>query len=136
IDAPKVYFVAKLAHSSAYVVDRANVEEGAEEWWREPNGTGAFKLKGWTDNLVLALERNDDYHLTPAKVPYVVFRLLAGIPFGGIPSLMYETGEVDAARNDTHARLPQAFAALGWRNTVAIRIDSPGGSVTLETLPQ
>ena len=97
IDAPKVYFVAKLAHSSAYVLDRTNVEEGAEEWWREPNGTGPFKLKGWTDNLVLALERNDDYHLTPAKVPYVVFRLFPGIPFGGVPSLMYETGEVDAA---------------------------------------
>ena len=97
IDAPKVYFAAKLAHSSAYVVDRANVEEGGEEWWREPNGTGPFKLKGWTDNLVLAMERNDDYHLTPAKVPYVVFRLFAGIPFGGVPSLMYEAGEVDAA---------------------------------------
>ena len=98
IDAPKVYFVAKLAHSSAYVVDRANVEEGGGEWWREqPNGTGPFKLKGWTESLVLALERNDDYHLTPAKVPYVVFRLFAGLPFGGIPSLMYKTGEVDAA---------------------------------------
>lgn len=32
-----------------------------------------------------------------------------------LPEILFLTGEVDAARNDNHERLPQAFAALGWR---------------------
>ncbi len=44
IDAPKSYFLSKLTYSTAYVVDRANVESG-EEWWHSPNGTGPFKLR-------------------------------------------------------------------------------------------
>ncbi len=32
-----------------------------------------------------------------------------------LPEILFLTGEVDAARNDNHERLPQAFAALGWQ---------------------
>ena len=44
IDAPKSYFLSKLTYPTAFVVDRANVEPGGE-WWRNPNGTGPFKLR-------------------------------------------------------------------------------------------
>ena len=77
IDAAKVYFLAKLSHPIAFVVDRLNVEEG-EQWWLEPNGTGPFHLKGWQPEIVMALEHNPDYYRTPAKIPYIVFRHLGG----------------------------------------------------------
>lgn len=92
IDAAKVYFLAKLTHPVAFVVDRANVVEGGEQWWLNPNGTGPFRLKGWQPGIIMALERNPDYYGTPAKIPYIVFRHL-----GLSPLRMYETGEVDVA---------------------------------------
>ncbi|MDD5093033.1 MAG: ABC transporter substrate-binding protein [Dehalococcoidia bacterium] len=89
IDAPKAYFLAKLTHPVAFVVDQANVESGGE-WWREPNGTGPFKLKEWKVDEIITLERNDGYYGEMPKVKNVVFRLYAGIPM-----MMYETGEID-----------------------------------------
>jgi len=92
IDAAKVYFLARLTHPVAFVVDRDNVGQGGEQWWLNPNGTGPFLIKGWQQGIVMALERNSDYYRTPAKIPYIVFRHL------GLSSLrMYETGEIDVA---------------------------------------
>jgi ABC-type transport system substrate-binding protein len=73
----------------AFVVDEANVKSG-KEWWRKPNGTGPFKLKGWEDGELLLLERNELYYRDKAKVSYIAFRL------SGAPMQMYETGEIDA----------------------------------------
>jgi oligopeptide transport system substrate-binding protein len=87
IDAPKAYFLSKLAYPTAFVVDKANVELGAD-WWRKPNGAGPFKLKKWDkDNIIL--ERNEVYYLDPAKVSQVVFRLQ------GVPMTMYEENKID-----------------------------------------
>jgi oligopeptide transport system substrate-binding protein len=46
IDAPKVYFLAKLTYPTTFVVDKTNVESG-NGWWMKPNGTGPFKLTEW-----------------------------------------------------------------------------------------
>lgn len=89
IDAPKAYFLDKLAYPTAFVVDRANVESG-EDWWREPNGTGPFKLKEWKEGQWLILERSQIYYGEPAKLEQVVFRFLAGAPMA-----LYETGQID-----------------------------------------
>ncbi len=89
IDAPKSYFLSKLTYPTAFVVDRANVESGGE-WWREPNGTGPFKLGQWDENSLLVLEKNELYYGELAKVNYVVFQL-----WGGMPMNMYETGKID-----------------------------------------
>lgn len=88
IDAPKAYFLAKLTYPVAFVVDKANVESG-KEWWRKPNGTGPFKLKGWQEDELILLERNDLYYGVPAKVKHIAFRLR------GSPMQMYEKGEID-----------------------------------------
>ncbi|MBI4199474.1 MAG: hypothetical protein HY535_03260 [Chloroflexi bacterium] len=94
IDAPKAYFLSKLAHPVTYVVDRNNVakERLEEPWWAKPNGTGPFRLKAWQPGVLLVLEANQTYYRDPPRVPYVVFRL-----YGGIPRLMYETGEIDVS---------------------------------------
>ncbi|MCX7912200.1 MAG: peptide ABC transporter substrate-binding protein [Dehalococcoidales bacterium] len=91
VDAPIPYFLYKLTYPTAFVVDRANVAAGAE-WWRKPNGTGAFRLKQWEKGSLLVLERNNRFYGEKAKLARVEFNL-----WGGIPMNMYETGEIDVA---------------------------------------
>ncbi|MFC1917343.1 peptide ABC transporter substrate-binding protein [Chloroflexota bacterium] len=90
LDAPKSYFLSKLTYPTTFVVDKSNVKSGGE-WWRKPNGTGPFQLKKWEENNLLVLARNERYHGQIPSVKQVNFRLL-----GGIPMVMYETGEIDA----------------------------------------
>ena len=91
IDAPKAYFLSKLAHPVTYIVDESNVAQDIF-WWTEPNGTGPFKLKEWDFATLFVLEANQDYYGAPPRVPFVVFRL-----YGRVPLLMYESGEIDVA---------------------------------------
>lgn len=89
IDAPRSYFLARMSYPTFFVVDRANVESGGD-WWRNPNGTGPFKLKQWNTNQLLVLEQNDLYYGDPAKISEVDFHLYAGVPMN-----LYETGQID-----------------------------------------
>ncbi len=91
IDAPKSYFLYKLSYPTTFVVDKANVAEGGE-WWRQPNGTGPFKLKEWQEYSLLVLERNETYYGEMAKVERVEFQLWSGMPMD-----LYETNEIDVA---------------------------------------
>jgi len=88
IDAPKAYFLSKLAYPTAFVVDRDNMESG-EDWWREPDGTGPFKLKEWQGGQWLILERSQTYYGELAKLEQVIYLL------SGVPMALYETGQID-----------------------------------------
>jgi oligopeptide transport system substrate-binding protein len=90
IDAPKSYFLSKLTYPTAFVVDRDEAEASVE-WWRQPNGTGPFKLKEWQEENLLVLEKNKRYYGEEARVDSVVFKL-----WGGVPMNMYEVGDIDA----------------------------------------
>ncbi|HET7090591.1 MAG TPA: peptide ABC transporter substrate-binding protein [Anaerolineae bacterium] len=96
IDAPKPYFVMKLAYGTAAVVDRANVESGPE-WYRTPNGSGPYKLIRWDPFELRLYERNEDFYLDPPEIRYIVMPL-----FSGIPIRLYETGDVDIAGVGTY----------------------------------
>ncbi|NIO70651.1 MAG: hypothetical protein GTN71_16870, partial [Anaerolineae bacterium] len=65
IDAPKPYFLGKLTHSTAFVVDKDNVERGGRTWTDKPNGTGPFKLKEYRFGRQIVLEPNDLYYGEP-----------------------------------------------------------------------
>jgi len=94
IDTPKSYFLAKMTYPVAFVVDRNEAEMGGQ-WWREPNGTGPFRVVEWQEENQLVLEKNDHYHGERAKVDTAVFKL-----WGGVPMNLYETGEIDATEVD------------------------------------
>ncbi len=92
IDAPKPYFLGKLTHSTAFVVDKDNVERGGRTWTDKPNGTGPFKLKEYRFGRQLVLERNELYYgETKPSVEQVNFILA-----GGSAMTMYENGELEA----------------------------------------
>jgi oligopeptide transport system substrate-binding protein len=89
LKAPRSYFLYKLTYATAFVVDRYNVDDGVD-WWRQPNGTGPFKLESWEEGSSLVLERNDHYYGHKASLQRVEFLL-----WGGVPMRMYEDDEVD-----------------------------------------
>jgi oligopeptide transport system substrate-binding protein len=89
IDAPKPYFLQKLTYPTAFVLDQANVESGPD-WYRAPNGTGPYRLARWDSFKSMLYERNDDYYLEPAQIPYVIYQLYTGDPLR-----LYESGDVD-----------------------------------------
>lgn len=91
IDAAKPYFLYKLTYPTSFIVDKANVESG-EEWYREPNGTGPYRLRDWTRFESIVYEANPDFYLGKPSIPYIVYQL-----YSGVDVRLYETDEVDIA---------------------------------------
>jgi ABC-type transport system substrate-binding protein len=89
IDAPKPYFLLKLTYPTAFVVDKMNVESGAE-WFRQPNGTGPYRLTAWKPFEAKIYEANQQFYLGAPSIPYIVVQLYAGDS-----ERLYETGDVD-----------------------------------------
>ena len=89
IESPKAYFIDKLTYPTAFVVDSETVSEGSD-WWKEPNGTGAFEMWQWDEGNLIALIRNVDYYGEPPVLDAVYFHLLSGIPIA-----LYEQGQID-----------------------------------------
>jgi len=91
IDAPKPYFIYKLTYPTAFVLDQENVESG-DEWYRQPNGTGPYKLIEWISFERMVFEANEDFYLGAPSIQYIVVNL-----FTGDSQRLYETGDVDIA---------------------------------------
>jgi oligopeptide transport system substrate-binding protein len=96
IDAPKLYFPLKLTYPTAFVVDKKNVESG-EEWYRQPNGTGPYKLTRWDSFQIMIFEANPDFYLGEPSIKTVVIQLYSGV---GIR--LYESGEIDMTGISTY----------------------------------
>jgi peptide/nickel transport system substrate-binding protein/oligopeptide transport system substrate-binding protein len=91
VDAPKSYFLSKLTYNTAYVVDRANVEEG-QAWTEQPNGSGPFRLAEWEHNRRIVMTRNEDFYRSPPLLTRV--ELLLGSN-ASQPRYLYEQGQID-----------------------------------------
>ena len=89
IDRPKAYFLSKLAQPVFFVVDSREADGGGERW-RQPNGTGPFKLAGWEQGDLLLLERNEDFYREKAGVGHVAYLFNAGYSMQ-----LYEQGRID-----------------------------------------
>ena len=92
IDAPKPYFLAKLACPTAFVVDKTQIESDPRNWSRKPNGTGPFMVKDWKLGESLTLQANERYYAGVPSVKTVNFALS-----GGSQLTMYQDDEVDVA---------------------------------------
>jgi oligopeptide transport system substrate-binding protein len=91
IDAPKAYFLNKMAFPTAFVVDKSNVQSGAT-WFQKPNGSGPFQLKSWQKDKSVILVRNDNYYGTKALLNEVDFSILSGNPIQ-----LYQNGQIDVS---------------------------------------
>jgi len=89
IDAPKPYFLFKLTYPTAFIVDRENVESD-DEWYRQPNGTGPYRLTEWQSFEYIVYEANQNFYLGAPSIPYIVVQLYSGV---GIR--LYESDEID-----------------------------------------
>jgi oligopeptide transport system substrate-binding protein len=90
IDSPKPYFLFKLAQPATFVIDEGNLDSG-DQWWRQPNGSGPFKLHSWRPGNVIVLNKNEAYLPSAPEIDSVIYYLgEAGLP-------AYEAGQVDAA---------------------------------------
>ena len=89
VDAPKAYFLSKLTYPTGFVLDQVNVDIG-DDWIREPNGTGPFRLAEYVVGETLRLARNEYYHLGPPHLDEVEMILS-----GGSAMILYENDEID-----------------------------------------
>jgi oligopeptide transport system substrate-binding protein len=90
IDAPKQYFLYKLAYTTAFIVDTQQITANPRRWTQKPNGTGPFKLKEWKLGERLVLEAYDRHHLGPPALKTVRVELS-----GGSALVAYEDGDID-----------------------------------------
>jgi oligopeptide transport system substrate-binding protein len=91
IGSPKSYFLYKMTYPTTYVVDQTNVNSGSD-WWKQPKGTGPFKLSQWTQGQSLTLVRNDSYYGNLPSLSQVKYQFYTGLPMD-----LYETGQIDVA---------------------------------------
>ncbi len=90
IDAPKQYFLYKLAYTTAFIVDTEQITANPRRWTQKPNGTGPFKLKEWKLGERLVLEAYERHHLGAPKLKTVRVELS-----GGSALVAYEDGDID-----------------------------------------
>jgi oligopeptide transport system substrate-binding protein len=90
IDAPKQYFLYKLAYTTAFVVDLRQITANPRRWTQKPNGTGPYKLREWRLGERIILDAYDNHHLGPPKLKTVRVGLS-----GGSALVEYQDGEID-----------------------------------------
>lgn len=98
--------------------------------WLKTNyaGSGPMKLREWRANEVVALERNDNYYGTKAKLARVIYR---HIKESATQRLMLEKGDADVARNLS----PQDLIAMASNKDVKTT-STPKGTVYYFSLNQ
>ncbi len=77
IDAPKPYFLAKLAAPVAFVLDVIREENAGREWMFDPNASGPYRVRKFDRMGGVAFERNPFYYSPPA-IPYLVYLFYGG----------------------------------------------------------
>ncbi|MEX1253859.1 MAG: peptide ABC transporter substrate-binding protein [Dehalococcoidia bacterium] len=82
-------FLFKLTYPTAFVVDVDQTEANPDNWTRNPNGTGPYKLDEWRFGERIVLQAHERYHLGAPNVKTVRY-LLAGQPV-----TLYEAGDID-----------------------------------------
>jgi oligopeptide transport system substrate-binding protein len=90
---PVANFLVKLAGTPAAVVEKSDVERGAD-WWKKPDASGPFGISQWDPGKQLILSGNRNYLPDPPTLKTVT--ILFGVNAED-PLTLYERDEVDAA---------------------------------------
>jgi peptide/nickel transport system substrate-binding protein/oligopeptide transport system substrate-binding protein len=93
LEAPRQYFLSKLASGPSMVVQRSNVESG-DTWTDSPKGTGPFRLERWEHNQHMVLVANEQYYGGRPKLERINIWMGANAT-GQLQQ--YETGGLDVA---------------------------------------
>jgi oligopeptide transport system substrate-binding protein len=64
--------------------------ESGDQWYRQPNGTGPYRLTEWVRFERMVYEANEEFYLGMPSIPFIVVNLYSGDSQG-----LYETGDVD-----------------------------------------
>ncbi len=89
LTAPITYFLAKLTHPAAAIIDLTSTLPGASQWMYSPNPSGPYKIKQYKKDEDILFERNMNYP-QPPNIPYLAF-----IFGGGTGIDLYDEGTVD-----------------------------------------
>ena len=92
LNSPESYFLYKLTFPSSFVVEKNNVNSGAN-WWQKPVGTGPFKVQEWIKNTDFILARNNLYYGDKAKIAEV--KMILNSTSSEMD--LFETGQIDIA---------------------------------------
>ena len=92
INSPESYFLYKLTFPASFVVEKGNVNSGAN-WWQKPVGTGPFKVQEWVKNTDFILARNDLYYGDKAKIAQI--KMILNSTSSDMD--LFEMGQIDLA---------------------------------------
>jgi peptide/nickel transport system substrate-binding protein/oligopeptide transport system substrate-binding protein len=90
LGAPSSTFLTRLASPAVGVVDQEDVTR--PEWWRDPNGSGPFRIIEWVPSDHLLLGRYDEFFAGPP--PLEEIRILYG-PNASQPFNLYQADVID-----------------------------------------
>lgn len=98
-----------VVYALQWIASPAALEQGAEEFNKNPIGAGPFVLDSWTPNGITKLVRNDDYWESP--LPYLDALEVQGVPDTTQRLNALITGDVDAVMNSDAFATADAEAA-------------------------
>ncbi|NTW00941.1 MAG: ABC transporter substrate-binding protein, partial [Oscillochloris sp.] len=97
---PSAVFFSTLATPYAGIVSPTAVAAAGEAFGQKPVGSGPFKLAEWQQGTAVVLERNPDYHWSPATItnlgaPYIDRVIFKVIPDASTQLAALQAGEAD-----------------------------------------
>lgn len=66
-----------------------------DEFFRNPVGTGPYRLKSWDEGQAIILEKNEDYFMVAPDIDEIIFKI---VPDDSAKALQLKTGELDMAQ--------------------------------------
>lgn len=94
LDAPNVAFLDYMAMAvlPRHLLEGEDMQES--DFFRNPVGTGPYRLESWDEGQAITLVKNEDYFKGPAKIDRIIFKI---VPDDNAQTLQMQSGELDLA---------------------------------------
>lgn len=95
LSAPNVAFLdyMTMAVLPAHLLEGEDMQES--DFFRNPVGTGPYKLKQWDDGQQIVLEKNEDYFAGAANIDTIIFKIVSD---DNAKALQLKSGELNLAQ--------------------------------------